>query len=323
MANPIDKLDAAISEQLKGGGSIGSMTKDQFLDYIDVVSGAVKNNLKFFTELGPSEKKMKEYLKAKPGDQRKSIAFYNAIYKEMQYAAKKAMDERFLGAFADTLASFAVILDEIAKNVDEIFQNKSINLFNSKVSHAAVIGMIVDAEMFGKFIDWYITLFMSEVVAGLPRLLPYQMKYLEEAVKVVPALINRIINGRSGSNFINNVLNYKNGGSDVLLVNGNNQSNAKFAKVAGGVTDADIEAGARGIGIFKKIGDWFVTIKDEKMRRLRSERDLMQARVQLLKLELDGVDPESPEYKKQLKIIENYTAIIARIDQKLDKYYNS
>ena len=59
------------------------------------------------------------------------------------------------------------------------------------------------------------------------------------------------------------------------------------------------------------------------MRRLRSERDLMQARVQLLKLELDGVDPESPEYKKQLKIIENYTAIIARIDQKLDKYYNS
>ena len=323
MANPIDKLDAAISEQLKGGGSIASLTKDQFLDYIDIVSGDIKNNLKFFTELGPSEKKMKEYLKAKPGEQRKSIEFYNSIYKELQYGAKKAMDERFLGAFADMLASYAVILDEISKNVDEIFQNKSINLFNSKVSHAAVLGMVVDAEMFGKFIDWYLALFMSEVVAGLPKLLPYQMKYLEETVKVVPAMINRIINGRSGSTFINNVLNYKNGGSDVLLVNGNNQSNAKFAKISGSLTDADVEAGARGIGLFKKIGDWFVTKKDEKMRRMKAERDLMQARVQLLKLELDNVDPESPEYKKQIKIIENYTAIIARIDQKLDKYYNS
>lgn len=322
MAKSIDKLDAAISAQLSSKGAIASLTKDQFLDFIDLVAGSVKTNLKFYTDTAHLEKQMKEFIKPKAGETRKSVIFYQAIYKEMQFASKKAMDERFMGAIVDTLAAYAVVLDEVAKNIDNIFQNKSINLFNTKVSHAVVFGMIADAEIFCKFVDWFNTLMMSEMIPALPGILPYQLKYLEAAVKVVPALINRVVNGRFNSTFVAGIMNYKNGGSDVLVVNGDNQSNAKFAKIAGNVTDSDIESGARGINLFKKIGDWWVTLKDEKMRRLRAERDLVQARVQLLKLDLDGMDPESPEYKKQVKIIENYTALIARLDQKLDKYYN-
>lgn len=322
MAKSIDKLDAAISAQLSSKGAIASLTKDQFLDFIDLVSGSVKTNLKFYTDTAHLEKQMKEFIKPKAGETRKSVIFYQAIYKEMQFASKKAMDERFMGAIVDTLAAYAVVLDEVSKNIDNIFQNKSINLFNTKVSHAVVFGMIADAEIFCKFVDWFNTLMMSEMIPALPGILPYQLKYLEAAVKVVPALINRVVNGRFNSTFVAGIMNYKNGGSDVLVVNGDNQSNAKFAKIAGNVTDSDIESGARGISLFKKIGDWWVTLKDEKMRRLRAERDLVQARVQLLKLDLDGMDPESPEYKKQVKIIENYTALIARLDQKLDKYYN-
>lgn len=322
MAKSIDKLDAAISAQLSSKGAIASLTKDQFLDFIDLVAGSVKTNLKFYTDTAHLEKQMKEFIKPKAGETRKAVIFYQAIYKEMQFSSKKAMDERFMGAIVDTLAAYAVVLDEVAKNIDNIFQNKSINLFNTKVSHAVVFGMIADAEMFCKFVDWFNTLMMSEMIPALPGILPYQLKYLEAAVKVVPALINRVVNGRFNSTFVAGIMNYKNGGSDVLVVNGDNQSNAKFAKIAGNVTDSDIESGARGINLFKKIGDWWVTLKDEKMRRLRAERDLVQARVQLLKLDLDGMDPESPEYKKQVKIIENYTALIARLDQKLDKYYN-
>ena len=322
MAKSIDKLDAAISAQLSSKGAIASLTKDQFLDFIDLVAGSVKTNLKFYTDTAHLEKQMKEFIKPKAGETRKSVIFYQAIYKEMQFASKKAMDERFMGAIVDTLAAYAVVLDEVSKNIDNIFQNKSINLFNTKVSHAVVFGMIADAEIFCKFVDWFNTLMMSEMIPALPGILPYQLKYLEAAVKVVPALINRVVNGRFNSTFVAGIMNYKNGGSDVLVVNGDNQSNAKFAKIAGNVTDSDIESGARGINLFKKIGDWWVTLKDEKMRRLRAERDLVQARVQLLKLDLDGMDPESPEYKKQVKIIENYTALIARLDQKLDKYYN-
>ncbi len=321
MANSIDKLDAAISEQLSAGGAIASMTKDQFLDFIDLVTGDVKNNLSFFVHLAPIEKEMQEWFKRNLRGSQKSIVYYNAICKDLQYGAKKAMEERFMGAIVDTLASYATILDEVAKNVDSLFQNKSINMFNSKVSHAVIFGMMSDAEMFSKFTDWYVIQFMSDYVPGLPTTLPYQQKYLEAAVKVVPGIMNAIINNRAKSSFVSAVLNYKNGGSDVLLVNGDNKSNAKFTKIAGGVTPDDISAGARGLGIFKKIGDWFVSYKDDKMRRLRSERELMQARVQLLKLQMDNVDKESPEYKKQVKIIENYMAIIARLDQKLDKYY--
>ena len=50
MAKSIDKLDAAISAQLSSKGAIASLTKDQFLDFIDLVSGSVKTNLKFYTD---------------------------------------------------------------------------------------------------------------------------------------------------------------------------------------------------------------------------------------------------------------------------------
>lgn len=323
MANSIDKLDAAISEQLSAGGAVSSMTKDQFLDFIDIVTGGVKNNLSFFTDMAGIEKEMQAWLKANIRGNMKSIVYYNAISKDLVYNAKKVMDERFMGAIVDTLASYATILDEVSKNVDNIFQNKSINLFNVKVSHIAVFGITADAEVFCKFVAWYIDLFMSDFVHDLSGLAPYQTKYLEAAVKVVPGIMNRMLNNRMKGSFVSGVLNYKSGGSDVLLVNSDNKSNAKFAKIANGVSEADIEAGARGFSCFKKIGDWWVSWRDDKMRRLRSERELMQARVQLLKLQLDNVDPESSEYKKQIKIIENYMAIIIRLDQKLDKYYNN
>ena len=214
MAKSIDKLDAAISAQLSSKGAIASLTKDQFLDFIDLVSGSVKTNLKFYTDTAHLEKQMKEFIKPKAGETRKSVIFYQAIYKEMQFASKKAMDERFMGAIVDTLAAYAVVLDEVSKNIDNIFQNKSINLFNTKVSHAVVFGMIADAEIFCKFVDWFNTLMMSEMIPALPGILPYQLKYIEAAVKVVPALINRVVNGRFNSTFVAGIMNYKNGGSD-------------------------------------------------------------------------------------------------------------
>ena len=49
-------------------------------------------------------------------------------------------------------------------------------------------------------------------------------------------------------------------------------------------------------------------------------REQLQARARLLQLELDNVDPESPEYQRLLKIIANYQKQIDRLNQEIAKY---
>lgn len=323
MASSIDKLDSAISMQLSQGGNMANLSKDQFLDIVDGAIGSISNSMLFFNNLIAEEKKLKQFLDTHRREPNiKSIAILNSISGNLVSIAKRAMDERFLGAFVDTLNSYATILREIEKNVDELFTNKSISLFNTKISHVAVYGAIENAEIYSKFINGFIELFLSDFNKDLPKPAPYLIKFLNDNVKIIPDIINKMLNTKLSSTFVSGILKYKNGGSDVLVVNGENQSNAKFAKISGEVSESDIEAGTKGFKIFRLIGNLFVDRKDNKMRKLKAERDLMQARVQLLKLALEGVDPESPEYKQQVKIIENYQGIIARLDQKLDKYYN-
>ena len=52
------------------------------------------------------------------------------------------------------------------------------------------------------------------------------------------------------------------------------------------------------------------------------EKEWMESHVALLKLQLQNVDPNSDEYRKQVKIIAAYDEMIAGLDQKIDAYLN-
>ena len=132
--------------------------------------------------------------------------------------------------------------------------------------------------------------------------------------------MNRVINDHLGKSFAKAILKYRNGGSDITVVNSENKSSVQFTKITTEVTESDIQSGAKGFKIFRWIGNLFVDRADKKNRKRVAEREQLQARARLLQLELDGLDPESPEYQRLVKIIANYQKLIDRLNQEIAKY---
>ena len=319
MSKSIDTLDKAVNNVIKDASG-KSISKDQLVEIIDNNISFLRQAGLFFTNLGDDGAKLKKYLDSNlKNNSLKSVQIYNAVCAGLNSASKRAMEQKFLGAFADTLTGLAVILNSVCDNINVLFADKQITVYNTKISQVAIFGMIDNARIFSQYVFDYIALFMSDRNADLLKPAKYTLSNLDSNLGTVIEVINRTIGGNLSKSFVNAIKKYKASGVDVTVVNGGTSS-AQFARVNSEVTDNDIQSGARGLRIFKLIGDWLVNISDTKRRKLMAERDVLDARVQLLQLELNGVDPDSPEYKRWVTIIKNYQALLDRLNAKLAKY---
>lgn len=322
MSRSLDQLSNAVNAVApRAAGK--TMERDQLVDLIDDSIGALRNAQQFFVNLGDANgAKLRAYIDANVKQTQKlSIQMYNQIYAGIGGAAQRVMRERFLGAFQDTLAGLTAILNEVNDNINDLYADKTITLFNTKISQVAVFGMVANSRTFANFVVNYIALFMSDRNPKLFKPAPYQIKMLKDSLPQVIQLINRVIGNQLSKSFVKAIKRYRSSGVDSGIVNAQNRAAVQFAKVNTDVTDTDISLGAKGIlWIGKIIGDIFTDIADYRLRLLRAEREQLQARVQLLQLELDGMDENSPEYKHQLEIIKNYQKLIDRLNQKIAEY---
>lgn len=319
MSKSLDALNKAVTSVVKDAAG-KSFTKDKLIEVIDDDIGFLRNALGFFTVLGKdSNDKLKAYLAENRGNTKLlSINLYNQIFGTIGSAAQRAMNDRFLGAFQDTLAGLIAIMEELNSNIDLLFQDKNITIYNTKISQVAVLGMIDNSRMFSQYVVNYIALFMADRSESLAMPVPAVIRSLQANTPAIAELINRVIGNKLNRTFVAAIKRYRGTGSDTGVVQGNKAS-TQFAKVNNDITDSDILAGARGIKLFRMFQDLWVDHMDAKLRKLRAERELLQARAQLLQLELAGIDESSSEYKKQLDIIKNYQKLIDRLDQRIAK----
>ena len=321
MSRALDNLTNAVNTTVKSAAGT-TITKENLIDLIDQNLGYLYNVSAFFTALGANSQQLQAWITTnRRALNLKSIQVFNKIDTGLVGSAKLAMNDRFLGGFSDTTNALIIILEEISGNLDKFFAEKTITVYNTKISQVAVFGMVNNAQMFADFVVNYISLFMSDRNAKLFKPAPYQIVALKDNLPQVTTLINRVIGGQLSKSFVKAIKRYRSSGVDSGIVNAQNRAAVQFAKVNTDVTETDISAGAKGILWFGKlIGDLFTDISDYRLRLLRAQREQLQARVQLLQLELDGMDENSPEYKHQVEIIKNYQKLIDRLNQKLASY---
>ena len=319
----LDQLDKAVTDTIKDASG-KAMSKDQLISIIDDTTAFIANVSGFLSIINQGEAgpKLKAYLDQNARSNLESIKIYNQINGQLLTAAKKSMESKFLGAFQDTLSGLYLVLNQCIDNIDTLFADKNITIYNTKISHVAIFGMMQSARVFGQFVTDYIALFMSDRSDALFKPAKYTLESLKSHVPEVTDTINRTIGGQLDKSFVQAIKKYHASGSDIGVVNSESKSTVQFARLNNDVTDGDIKAGAKGLAIFKFIGDWFVSLADAKRRKLIAERDQLDARAQLLQLELNGVTTDSPEYKKYATIIKNYQALIDRLNAKIAKYEN-
>lgn len=320
MSKSLDKLSHAIDNTVKTSAGT-TISKDTFIDLIDESLGYLYNVSQFFTAIGDNAPKLQSWIATNRRETKfKSIVYYNKIESGLTGPAKSAFSDRFLGAMLDTTNALIIILEDISSNIDKFFTDKTITVYNTKISQVAIIGMLENAKTFTEFVCTFVALFMADRNSALTKPERYTIDFMDKNVDDMCALMNRTLNSKLSKTFTSALIKYRNGGADVTVVNSENKPTVQFAKISSEVTEHDISSGAKGFKIFRIIGNFITDWFDKGYRKKVALREQFQARARLLQLELDGVDPNSAEYVRLTKIIANYQKLIDRLNQQIAKY---
>ena len=232
-------------------------------------------------------------------------------------------------SFKFTALNYKKMLDVLDKSINEIFKEKVITVFNSKLSSIAIFGLLKDATVIANYTIYMLHGIGYEITQHrgtneLDRPKKYRFAYCERNYNTVLEILKQMIHGTGAYMFANGVTALRRSNNDVNLVDENNRPNLAFItpnSLTAQVTTL-LKTGVKGFGIFRWLGEQWNLIKHAKYRKAQMEKEWIESHVALLKLELANVDPNSPEYQKQVKIINSYSEMIAQLDQKIDEYEN-
>jgi hypothetical protein len=205
-------------------------------------------------------------------------------------------------------------LSLLYKNFKTIFSVAELSVEELKLSHALAIGYITQVRI---FLTWVndLTLITFLVTDG-DKPAPYLIARCEKNTPSVIQISTSILLRPGNVNIISDITSIRNGVGDPKLS-------------IGGITiDQHMDDSALNNRSITTLG--FLTVSrymDVYINIIRwlHERDLkikewMRSRSTLLIQELNGLDPNSEEYRRQSEIIEKYAIEIRKLDARIEQY---
>jgi len=247
---------------------------------------------------------------------------YEAFVTELDGNAMRDEKNNMFSSF--TYASRALIetLNYIIDNVDTLFNDKAITLYNTRISQVGVIGLIQQAAIVGMFNNYMLTNVTAVAVPGI-TIYPYREVYIEKNNDKVVTIVNDIYS-RSGSfMFLNGIGELKKRNLDMFILDEDGKSNDKdlpYDSIPTGMKNTFV-AGIFGLNIFRWLGETWASFRHQKYTKLQAEREWLATHTALLKMAAGNVDQDSEEYRRNVAIINKYNEMIAKIDQQLAKYF--
>lgn len=324
----VKELGSTLQSEVAPGKKMRSVNKEDYRENLSILISRVKTLVETLNLLPPNVKQ------SMAGEIFKSSSDRNNVACNMYIAIAKAVGKNDLRIAFDSISTVAVTYSKILESLDRttnvMFKDKQINVFNSKLSHVAVFGVLGEAELFVNFATYLFDNITYELCANngvreLPMPKKYRISYVQQnQVNFINLLKNRLQNGANV--VISEIDKAGRSASDVNLIGEDNEVNLGFVQASGYTPMMRnlLTIGARSfMNPFRAIGELWNLIKNSKYNKAKKEKEWMEAHVALLKLQLQGVDPNSDEYRKQVQIIEAYNEMIAELDQKIDQYENN
>lgn len=328
----IKELDVAVNAIANTAPQ--TVTKDQITSIIDnakISCSSVHDFFHKFTDKQLAELAAKWTVKCQsvgrmtPQELKKNptaaAVWVHCLAPQFNTAARRDNASKFIYSIEMSIRFYLNVLDEITESIDDIIKNSSMTIYNTKISHAVVIGMVDKISKFALFCETFIGLATSELLDGsVAAPPPATAAILANHYNDAAQLINLCYTTKA-DDFINHIQKFASSGDDIIVANPKTKSALKFFRSgSGGIKDDDFTMATHGVGIFKRIGEFFSDRIDNKIRRLRAEREILDNRAKLLQLSLVGKSEDDPEYIRIAKIVEKYQKLINDIDRKLERY---
>ena len=316
--NFVKELGDAIQSEVAPGKKMKTINKEDYRENLTLMRERIATLVSTLSMLPAAEKQEIANNIFKSTSDRNNIAC-NAYVAIARAIGKNDLRIAF-DSISTVAATYQKVLESLDRTANTSFKDKAITVYNSKLSHVAIFGVLGEIDLFDNIVY---ELCQNNGVRELPMPKKYRIDFIQrEQVNFINLVKNRI---QSGAAVIISDLDKASRNGDVNLVGDDNASNLGFVQPAGYTPTLRnlLTIGARKFIIFQWLGEFWNLIKHSKYQRAKKEKEWMEAHVALLKLQLQGVDPNSDEYRKQVQIIEAYNEMIAELDQKINQYENN
>ena len=249
--------------------------------------------------------------------------------KKLKGKAAVAESKGFLMSLLQANMIQLEILNEADKKFNTLIQDDSIALYNTRISNYLFLYYLQQAEVLSNF-TIYLTTFIVQAVRQNENNIPkYRVVFMLDHVNAISSLVTDMLNGTKKYNIVDGIKTLRDRFADIEL---NSETSIRHflddsTNIVGDLTDlADnilSTIGAVFTWVPKLIYDPLIAFDDykrHKYEKTQEEKAWMEQHVAMLKMEMNGVDPTSPEYIKTAKIIEAYDAKITDYDREINEF---
>lgn len=294
------------------------ISKEDFKENLGLVEGQLTNFINTLTNISGSDKEQfsqRITTFAVPGN-----LFCNTCVEisKLLRSQKVGFDP-----FVMLAQNLKTVLQMIERNVNVLFNEKFTTIYNAKVSQLAVFRIVEQAQIFSNYAVYLFDGVLYEIVVNegvheLNQPKPYRYEFINKYKLGVVELM-KVGTLPNGANQLITEIDALRKSMDTTLLDDQDRVNGaiktvknKFGLIEGGATIL--------ASIFRYFGEWGVLMRNLKYQKMIQEKEWLQNHTDLLKLQLNGVDPNSDEYRKAVKIINTYNDMIRDLDLKISSY---
>lgn len=234
----------------------------------------------------------------------------------------RARSMGMFGAIGHTTRIVSRLIDEMLDNVHKVLNDKkSVTVNDVQVSHGLFLGMLQSVRIFAEF-NGYLLASISHIATtrnskiDIPR---YMLDYITDHHEHYVGLVNQLSNAKGKYSVINEITGIRKNGLDFKMSATDQSLNRSIFKVLG-VENIFLSIFGLMVRPIVLLGEVYVDMRHSYYQSIKEKKKWLEGHVALIKMELEGVDHNDPEYLKLQKMVSFYEDKIAEYDKKIQQY---
>lgn len=256
----------------------------------------------------------------------KKYDFILAYRKKLNNNAYNLEVSSFLKSIIVSSRVFINLNKDILANIDKVIQKESISIFDTKISTYAFIGILKQSEVYGFFSQYFFSLIMNLCNQNNTEVPKYRVAYLKKYFVEFVHITNEMCNTKGKYGFIKDLEIVEKKGINFQVYSSDNtfslDSVANVKDYPSSVISSLIFVPTF-FNIFALAGEALIKYQYNKINKIKDTKEWLETRVALLKMDMNGVDKDDPEYIRTEKIVAKYDDMIIKYDKKINDYLES
>lgn len=321
-------LGSALVNHTKDKAQMQSLRKDDVVTILKQNIDMHKANADALNVMSAQEMnnwmlKVTEALNNTPG---KSRDVYDRYMKGLSSSASALERKCFLGSLKTINKDIVPILEEILKNIDSFMENDKVELYETRMSQLAVLGICRDSTRVATFTQYlytYLIRVTNDTYGDIPR---YREEYMLDNVDKVSKIVSNFVDRKGYYNFNQDMVKIKRQNADLILgANGKFSFNQYIGSVrnfyTADILDAILSA-LSCLNLYDHVMNFIDDYKLERNQRNKETKAWLETHVAMLRMELAEKDKSSKEYARLENIIKAYDAKITEYDEAIQAFEN-